>query len=132
MDKTGGLRKVVLVVDDDRPVGELIAAAIRDEPGFEAIYVQTPARALDTLKQVTPDVMVVDVQLPGMSGLELYDRVQQDPRTKTVPVLFETASAPERAADFRRRGIAAYVGKPFDLWELVRYVIRLASGAAAA
>jgi DNA-binding response OmpR family regulator len=122
-------RRVVLVVEDEPAIGELIAGAISDEPGFCAIHVKEPAQALETARHVTPDVMVVDVRLPGMSGFELYDRLQEDPRTRKVPVLFETANGRESVREFRRRGIATYVQKPFDLWEVVAYVKRLAMGS---
>jgi DNA-binding response OmpR family regulator len=124
-------RRVVLVVEDEPAIGELIAGAISDEPGFCAIHVKEPAQALETARHVTPDVMVVDVRLPGMSGFELYDRLQEDPRTRNVPVLFETANGGESVREFRSRGIATYVQKPFDLWEIVAYVKRLAVGRLA-
>jgi two-component system response regulator RpaA len=126
-----GARKVVLVVEDEPAIGQLIADAISDEPGYCAIHVAAPTAALEATKHVTPDVMVVDVRLPGMSGFELYDRLQKDPRTSNVPVLFETASGTEAMSEFRRRGIATYVKKPFDLNVIVEYVKRLASGATA-
>src|SRR2546428_3199111 len=83
-------RRVVLVVEDDRPVGELLAGAIGDEPGFYAIHVTDPAAAIETAKNVRPDVLVVDVGLPGMSGLELYDRLRRDQLTPNMPALVET------------------------------------------
>jgi DNA-binding response OmpR family regulator len=126
-----GPRKVVLVVEDEPAIGRLIAEAISDEPGYCAIHVAAPMAALEATKHVTPDVMVVDVRLPGMSGFELYDQLQKDPRTSRVPVLFETASGVEATAEFRRRGIATYIRKPFDLNVIVGYVKRLAAGASA-
>lgn len=126
-----GARKVVLVVEDEMAIGQLIADAISDEPGYCAIHVAAPMAALETTKHVTPDVMVVDVRLPGMSGFELYDRLQTDPRTRKVPVLFETASGAEAMSEFRRRGIATYVKKPFDLNVIVAYVKRLATETKA-
>jgi DNA-binding response OmpR family regulator len=126
-----GARKVVIVVDDEPAIGRLIADAISDEPGYCAIYVDAPMTALETTKHVTPDVMVIDVRLPGMSGFELYDRLQKDPRTRKVPVLFETASGPDAIREFRRRGIATYVKKPFDLNVIVGYVKRLATRPSA-
>lgn len=126
-----GARKVVLVVEDELAIGQLIADAISDEPGYCAIHVAAPMAALEATKHVTPDVMVVDVRLPGMSGFELYDRLQKDPRTSNVPVLFETASGAEAMNEFRRRGIATYVKKPFDLNVIVSYVKRLATGTNA-
>jgi CheY-like chemotaxis protein len=126
-----GGRKVVLVVEDEQVIGQLIADAISDEPGYCAIHVTESAAALETTKHVTPDVMVVDVRLPGMSGFELYDKLMTDPRTSQIPVLFETASGSEAINEFRRRGIATYVKKPFDLNVIVAYVKRLATAPNA-
>ncbi|TMF73531.1 MAG: response regulator [Chloroflexi bacterium] len=131
METSAQARKVVLVVEDDEAIGQLIADAISDEPGYCAIHVAAPAAAIEATKHVTPDVMVVDVRLPGMSGFELYDRLKRDPRTSKVPVLFETASGAEALSEFRRRGIATYIKKPFDLNVVVAYVKRLASGPSA-
>jgi len=127
-----GARKVVIVVEDEPSIGALIADAISDEPGYCAIHVGGPAAAIEATKHVTPDVMVVDVRLPGMSGFELYDRLKKDPRTSKIPVLFETASGAEDVAEFRKRGIATYVRKPFDLNVIVGYVKRLATAPSAA
>lgn len=119
-------KMIVMVVEDDRPVGELLASIINDEEGYFAIHVTRPTDALETLKNVKPDLLVLDVDLPGMSGIELYDRVQRDERLKRVPVMFETAVAHENRDAFRRRGIDHVVEKPFDLEEIVRCVRHLA------
>ena len=126
-----GARKVVIVVEDEPAIGALIADAISDEPGYCAIHVAAAAAALEATRHVTPDVMVIDVRLPGMSGFELYDELKKDPRTSKIPVLFETASGAEAVREFRRRGIATYVKKPFDLNEVVGYVKRLATTPSA-
>ena len=127
-----GARKVVIVVEDEPSIGALIADAISDEPGYCAIHVGGPAAAIEATKHVTPDVMVVDVRLPGMSGFELYDRLKKDPRTSRIPVLFETATGGEDVSEFRKRGIATYVKKPFDLNVIVEYVKRLATAPTSA
>ncbi len=119
-------RKVVMVVEDDRPVGELLASIINDEEGYYAIHVTRPTEALETMKNVKPDLLVLDVSLPGMSGLELYDRVRGDENLKCIPVMFETALAREHRDDFKRRGIDDIVEKPFDLDEIVRCLHKLA------
>lgn len=119
-------RRIVLVVEDDRPIGELLAAIINDEEGYVAIHVSRPTDALEVMKKVRPDLLVLDVSLPGMSGLELYDRVQQDERLRDVPVVFETAMSHSYRGEFRRRGIDAVIEKPFDLNDVVRCVHALA------
>jgi DNA-binding response OmpR family regulator len=118
--------RVVLVVEDDKPIGELLAGVINDEEGYRAIHVTRPSDALQTMKQMKPDLLVLDVGLPGMSGLELYDRLHQDERLRSVPVIFETAVSRENGAEFRRRGIRKVLHKPFDLNELIADVKELA------
>jgi DNA-binding response OmpR family regulator len=123
--------RVVIVVEDDRPIGELLAGVINDEDGYRAFHVMRPTEALHALEQVKPDLIVLDVGLPGMSGIELYDRLQKDVRLRDVPVMFETAVSREHGAEFRKRGIRNVLQKPFDLNELIASVKELAPPIAA-
>jgi DNA-binding response OmpR family regulator len=125
----GPRKRIVIVVEDDRPIGELLAAIINDEDGYLAIHVMRPTEALETLKRVKPDLLVLDVGLPGMSGIELYDRIRQDERLRRVPVMFETAVGSSYRGEFQRRGITTIIEKPFDLNDIVRNVRRLAPPA---
>ena len=123
--------RIVIVVEDDRPIGELLAGVINDEDGYRAILVTRPTEALRTCAQVKPDLLVLDVGLPGMSGLELYDRLHQDERLRRVPVIFETAISREYGPEFRKRGIRKVLQKPFDLNELIADIKELAPPIAA-
>ena len=118
--------RLVLVIEDDPPIGQIVAEAINEEPGYRALHLASPSRALALLEQFVPDLLVVDVQLPEMSGLELYESMRGAARTRRIPVLFETANGPAHADEFRRLGVGAYLAKPFDIWELVAYVKHLA------
>jgi len=122
----GARARLVLIVEDDASTGDLLASAINDERGYEAMRVETADEALDALSRTDPDLLVIDIRLPGMSGLELYDRIRADPRLTRIPVVFETGTMSSYADELRRRGIATYVRKPFDIEELVRFVKRLA------
>ncbi len=126
-----GRTRLVVVVEDDKPIGELLAGVINEELGYRAIHLQQPAEALRTLEQVQPDLLVLDVGLPGMSGFELYDRIKQDERLRRVPVVFETAVSREHDGEFKKRGIRWVLQKPFDLYELIRTVRELAPPLAA-
>lgn len=118
--------RVVVVVEDDRPIGELLASLINGEAGYAAIHVLRPSEALETLKTIVPDLLVLDVGLPGMSGIELYDKIREDERLRSVPVVFETAVSHEHRKEFKRRGIDTVIQKPFELDEILRCMHRLA------
>jgi|GEM_PF-1224883 len=119
-------KRVVLVVEDDKPIGDVLVAAINDEAGYTAVRVGTASDALETLASIPADLIVLDIRLPGMSGIELYDRLHNDVRYRDVPVIFETGTIREHTEELRDRGIAMYVKKPFDLNDVVSYVKRLA------
>ena len=119
-------KRVVVVVEDDRPIGELLAAIINDQEGYIAIHVTRPTEALSALEKIKPDLLVLDVGLPGMSGIELYDRLRADEELRKVPVIFETAVSYEYRREFQRRGIKSVVEKPFNLNEILRRVHELA------
>jgi DNA-binding response OmpR family regulator len=121
----GARARLVLIVEDDKTTGDLLAGAINDQRGYTAVTVENADEALDAMGRVAPDLLLLDIRLPGMSGLELYDRVRADLRFHSLPVVFETGTGREYADQLRDRGIATYIKKPFDLDELVRFVKRL-------
>jgi DNA-binding response OmpR family regulator len=122
---SGARARLVLIVEDDKPTGDLLASAINDERGYRAIRVGSAHEALDAMTKIDPDLLLLDIRLPGMSGLELYDRVKADARFQSLPVVFETGGGREHVAALRERGVATYIRKPFDIEELVRFVKRL-------
>jgi DNA-binding response OmpR family regulator len=128
---TNARTRIVLVVEDDQPIGELLAEVINAEEGYRAIHVRRSADALHTMARLTPDLLVLDVSLPGMTGLELHDRLQRDERLRSVPVMFETAVSGEIGAEFRKRGIRKVLQKPFDLNEFIATMKELAPPIAA-
>ena len=122
---TGARARLVLIVEDDKATGDLLATAINGERGYRAVRVANADEALDAMGKIDPDLLVLDIHLPGMSGLELYDRIRSDARFRALPVVFETGAGREHAEELRDRGVATYIKKPFDLDELVRFVKRL-------
>lgn len=121
----GARARVVLIVEDDRSTGDVLASAINDERGYRAVHVSSADEALEALARVDPDLLVLDIRLPGMSGLELYDHLRADDRFSRLPIVFETGAGRENVEQMRERGIATYVKKPFDVDEVVRFVKRL-------
>jgi len=115
-----------VIGEDDEPIARLLRDAINDEAAYQAVIVQDGALVLETVRQVKADLLILDVMMPGLNGLEVYDRVRADPGVRDMPVLFVTATADQYESEFRRRGIGAVVAKPFDLNDLLAKVRELA------
>jgi CheY-like chemotaxis protein len=113
-----------MVVDDEPAVRRLLALILKNA-GYEVLPAEDGESALSLLDEVIPDLMVVDVRLPGMDGIELTRRVKDDGRLHGIPVLL--VSAFERPAGVEEAGAEAFLSKPFDmdaLLDLVRKYLR--------
>lgn len=111
-------KKRILIVDDEVAMGNMLAACC-DMWGFEPVVVTTGAEALQILEHSTPDLILTDFMMPGMSGHELCRRARADSRLRDVPVVL-TSSAVEAAG--RDSPADALLPKPFDLDEVERVI----------
>jgi len=114
----------VLVVDDEEAIAEAVRARLESE-GFRVVVAPDGPRALEAAAHEHPDLVVLDLMLPGMDGLEVCKRLQRD---RWVPVLMLTARTEEadKVAGFAV-GADDYLTKPFSLRELaerVRAILR--------
>ena len=112
----------VLVVDDDAGVRRVIVDALRDE-GYRCVEAADGAGGLALARELVPDLVVLDIVMPRMSGDELQRALRAHPRTRYVPVIFVTGQ--DRTRDKAARllgGADDYVAKPFALEELVARV----------
>lgn len=116
---TGMRKRVVVIGEDDEPIAVLLRDSINDEPGYQAVVVPDGALLLDTVRGVTPDLIILDIMMPGLNGFEIYDRVREDPLIKDLPVLFISAAAAHYEQDLKKRGIVDVISKPFDLNDLL-------------
>jgi DNA-binding response OmpR family regulator len=107
---------LVLVVDDEQGLRELLEYALR-QAGFDVRSVADAAAALRALRELSPEIIVLDVMLPEMDGLTVLPEIR---RLTTAPVVLLTARTeiPEKLAGFAA-GADDYVAKPFDVEELV-------------
>ena len=117
----------VLLVDDDPAILRLLEVNFRME-GFDVDAAAHGQDAMAAVERATPDVVILDLMLPGMDGREVLARLRAHPATASVPVIFLTARAREDAALVDIGEI--YVQKPFDTVDLVATVRALAAGTA--
>ena len=115
-------RKVVVIGEDDGPIAGLLRDAVNDEPDYLAVVVSDGGFVVETARRVHADLVILDIMMPGLSGLEVYDRLRADPRVRDTPVLFVSAVAAQHESELRARAIRSVLAKPFDLEHLLREV----------
>src|SRR5512145_1395682 len=107
----------VIVVDDERAILETVEILLRGE-GFEPVVMQSGREALDKLSQLSPDIVVTDIRMPGVTGLDILEAVRE--RDPEVPVILMTAQASlQSAMKAVNDGAYYYLQKPFANDELV-------------
>ncbi|MFO0709070.1 MAG: sigma-54 dependent transcriptional regulator [Sandaracinus sp.] len=123
-------RARVLVVDDDRAVGMVLTALIT-QAGHQARFVASAPEALAALASGGVDVMVSDVRMPGMDGMELLAEVQR--KHRDVPVILLTAHGTvSLAVEAMKAGATDFLTKPFDRDEVLFTIGKALTGAKAA
>ena len=114
----------ILVVEDDVAVAELIRTVLNDVSGWGATIVHDAAAAREVFRHVRIEVLIVDVNLPGISGLELLELLRNDPHWDEPPVLLMSAHPDQAAIAIAMRDglVTKFLRKPFDVEELVKEV----------
>lgn len=105
-----------MLVVEDNPVNLELVTALLDEHACETLAATTGDAALHLLRQSRPNLVLVDVQLPGMSGYQVTRRIKADPALADIPVVALTAHAMAHE-DVRAReaGCDAFLTKPIDI-----------------
>jgi DNA-binding response OmpR family regulator len=112
----------VLVIDDEAPIRLLCRVNLEAE-GMQVFEAEDGPRGLDAAREQKPDVVLLDVMMPGLDGWRVAERLLEDPSTANIPIIFLTARAEFRD---RARGLdiggVDYVTKPFNPVELAPLV----------
>lgn len=116
------MNKRVLVVDDDQSIQRVLVQTLQLE-GYEVATASDGVEAMETLAGQLPDVVILDVMMPKLDGLDVLKRMRADERTQTVPVILLTArSSQEDIWEGWQSGVDYYMTKPFDVEELLRFL----------
>ena len=114
----------ILVVDDETDVVEFIERTLQTE-GFEVVSAYDGIGALDMVGAEKPDLVLLDIMMPMMSGYEVCEQIKSNPETRHIPVIcVSSAHTPDARALSLRVGAATLVVKPFLPAELVAQIRR--------
>jgi DNA-binding response OmpR family regulator len=121
MERSTGGTLSILVVEDDEAAADLIRAILNDEVGWGATVVHDAAAARAVFRHVRIEVLVLDVNLPGISGIELLSLLRDDPHWDEPPIILMSANPdqPSVADALRKRAVTTFLTKPFDIDRLV-------------
>src|SRR5438067_9461599 len=117
----------ILLVDDDPALGTLLRTTF-EVADVDVVEAHSADAARKRIRAARPDVIVLDVNMPGTTGLELCAELKADPRTSDIPVILLTGSSGGTSAAAKRAGADAFVRKPFSPLELLAVAERLAGG----
>ena len=122
--------KRVLLAEDDPDTATAIKATLEERLPITVDHVTNGALVLDHICATHPDLVILDVSMPGLSGIDVFDLLRGSASFVDVPVLFLTAM-PDRAEQvFAQSGVSDVMAKPFDSDALVRRVDQLLERAA--
>ncbi|MBW4688178.1 MAG: response regulator [Komarekiella atlantica HA4396-MV6] len=116
-------RKRILVVDNEQSIQEVARICLETIADWQVLTASSGKEAIKKAEDWQPDVILLDVIMPDMNGIAVFEKLQTNPLTKTIPVILLTANI--QACDRRRYaeiGMKAAIAKPFNPLELANQV----------
>jgi len=115
---TDNIKKTVLIIDDEEDLRDIVSYQFKAK-GFKVVTAFDGLDGLEQLKKVTPDLIILDMNMPRMNGLEFYEKIKGHDEEPLYPVLILTARANMEQL-FRDLDVDGFIPKPFELNELVK------------
>ena len=116
--------KTILLVEDDAAIAELLVQIIVQETPYRVLSVPDGLQALDMVKNIRPDLLLLDYWMPVIHGIELYDRLKAMRGMEQIPTIMLSVNPPLQ--EIKKRQITC-VRKPFDVDQLLRTIQSLMS-----
>jgi CheY-like chemotaxis protein len=118
--------RTVLYVDDEPDIREVVLMSLGLADSLDIHSCESGEQALQMLPRIKPDLVLLDVMMPGTDGPSTLKRMRADPELASIPVIFMTAKAmPQEVARFRELGAVAVIAKPFDPMQLAKQVFTI-------
>jgi CheY-like chemotaxis protein len=121
-------RKKILIVEDNPDTADMLEASLQIE-GFQTVKIHHVGQAIQALISDRPDLVLLDVMMPDVSGLEFCRYLRRDPRFDKIHIVISSARVqPEDLRLGMEAGAAAYLAKPFTQQELIETLNRVLEG----
>ncbi|MCG2659825.1 MAG: response regulator [Kiritimatiellae bacterium] len=112
----------IFIIEDESDLVQALVMRLKAE-GYQTACVTDGISALERAREEKPDMILLDICLPGRNGFEVFQQLRQDPVTERIPIVFLTArSTVEDRQKARHLGAAGYVVKPFQWTHLIKLV----------
>ncbi len=112
------MSSIILIVDDEASARETLESILEGQ-GYQIEFAENGAQGLEKASQITPDVILLDVMMPGMDGFEVCRRIRKDPKLAEIPILMLTALDDRKSLiTGLESGADDYITKPYDRYEL--------------
>ena len=105
----------ILVVEDEEHLRELVQTCLEDLGGWETLVAGSGQECLQILQTERPNAILLDLSMPGMDGFAVYEILQSDPITRSIPLILLTAKVlPSDRAKFAQMAVAGVITKPIQ------------------
>lgn len=116
-------KKIIFVVDDNKDVlysiKESLMSVSRD---YEITAIESGKKCLEMLKSKTPDLILLDIMMPGMDGWDVCAKIKSNKKTEKIPIVFLTAKTDTISRSMGRLASEDYIEKPFEIKDLKKRV----------
>jgi DNA-binding response OmpR family regulator len=116
----GGDQKLIVVVEDNQDINDLLSSILEEE-GYRVISVTDGREAVEAAREHRPDLITLDLALPGKDGWAIARELQEDPTTEHIPILVISAYTRDLDAPLRRQ-VDRIISKPFYFTQVVNEV----------
>lgn len=120
------MAKKILVVDDEESLLQLVSVLLEEE-GYEVLTASSGDEALAKLKDSKPDLVLMDMMMPGMSGREVCEKIRSNPSTKDLKIAFLTVAKFSESGKetLTKMNVSDYITKPFENADLLKRVKKI-------
>ncbi len=125
-------RPIVVIVEDEPEMLDIMGINL-EQAGYDVISARDGLEGYEAVEKGNPDAVILDLNLPNMSGFRLARLLRRDPRWKRLPLIVATAFTFEEVEDLANEGIDGFITKPFDPVDLVsklEYILSRSGGVS--